>query len=121
MLPKRIGFFVILIASIFIINNLVRSIYSLWQKKSLVEEAQVSVEEEKRKNMKLKNKLSLVEDQNFVEEEARNKLFLVKPGEQVVVLPDRALLEATLSATPTPADTRPTRYGWRSRPAPTSA
>jgi cell division protein FtsB len=112
MLPKKIGFFIILIASIFIINNLVRSIYSLWQKDSLVEEARGKVEEEKKRNSELKNKLSQIDNQQYIEKEARNKLFLAKPGEQVIVLPEDVLLKATLSATPTPTDTRPNWRKW---------
>jgi len=42
---------------------------------------------EKRKQDLLKQKWRKVQDPKFVEQEARNKLFYVKPGEQVVVLP----------------------------------
>jgi cell division protein FtsB len=108
---KKTSFFIIIIASIFIINNLVRSIFTLWQKNGLVENVRNEVQEEKERNMELKNKLSEVEDRQFVEEEARNKLFMVKPGEAVVVLPQK-VLEATISAKQKPKDTRPNWKKW---------
>ena len=111
MVPKKIAFFIIIIASLFIINNLVQSIYALWQKKGIVENARIEVEEEKKKNLELKNKLEQVGDPQFVEEEARNRLFLTKPGEQVVVLSDK-VFEATKSAKIEPVDTRPNWKRW---------
>lgn len=105
----------ILIASVFVINNLTRSIYFLWQKRSLVEDARLEVENEKKRNQELQSKLTQVKDQEFVEEEARNKLFLVRPDEQVVILPEKAILDATISATPVPLDTRPNWKKWWDR------
>lgn len=49
MSAKKIVFFIILISSLFIINNLVHSIYTLWQKKHLVVDMQAEVEKEKQK------------------------------------------------------------------------
>lgn len=84
---KKIAFFVILIASFFVINNMIHSIFALWQKDQLVVSAQKELEEEKRKNQELKKQLAVVQKSQFVEEEARNKLFLAKPGESLVILP----------------------------------
>ncbi len=84
---KKITFIVIFLASLIIINNLVRSIYSLWKKQDLLVETKEELALEKRKHELLEQKLRKVQDPKFVEEEARNKLFYVKPGEQVVVLP----------------------------------
>lgn len=111
MSPKKIAFFVIIIVSIFIINSLVHSIYTLWQKKHLVVDARLDAEREREKNQTLKNKLNIIENPQFVEEEARNKLFLVKPGEQIVVLSEKDL-KASDSAKPKPKDTRPNWKKW---------
>lgn len=83
---KRIVFFIILASSILIINNLVRSIYTLWQKYDLVTLAQKERDRQKQENQRLKSQLSHVQSKEFVEETARNKLFLVKPGEQEVLI-----------------------------------
>lgn len=112
MSAKKIVFFVILIASLFIINTLVQSIYTLWQKKQLVVDAQIEAESEEQKNRDLRSKLNQIQRPQFIEEEARNKLFLVKPGEQVVVLSEKELAQATMSAKPKARDTRPNWKKW---------
>ena len=111
MSAKKIGFFIIVIVSLFTINNLVHSIYTLWQKKHLVVDAQLEVERERQKNQELKNKLQRIQNPQFIEEEARNKLFLVKPGEQIVVLSEKDL-KATVSAKPRIQDNRSNWKKW---------
>ena len=88
---KKILFLIIIIISIFIIKNFIFSIYSLWQKQDLVTTAQKQLEEEKKKNKDFKNQASMAKSPQFVEEQARNKLFLVKPGENQVILPKDAV------------------------------
>lgn len=88
---KKITFLVVLIISLFIIKNLVFSIYNLWQKQDLVASIRRELEEEKKKNQVLKSQISSAKSPQFVEEQARNKLFLVKPGESQIVLPKDVL------------------------------
>jgi cell division protein FtsB len=83
---KKVLFFLILAVSILVINNLIRSIYTLWQKYDLVTLAQKELERQKQENQRLKSQLSHVKSKEFIEEQARNKLFLVKPGEQEVLI-----------------------------------
>lgn len=84
---KKVIFFTILIASIFIIKNFISSIYGLWQKQDLIVQAKSALENEKKKNQNLKNQMSYANSPNFVEEQARNKLFMAKSGESQIVLP----------------------------------
>ncbi len=86
-MKKVLAIFVV-IACLLIINNLIHSIYSLWQKRDLVTSAQEELNKAKEQNRVLKSKLSLVDSPQFVEEEARNKLFLVKPGEEILITKD---------------------------------
>ncbi len=88
-----------------------RSIYTLWQKNDLVENLRLEVKKNQRENEDLKRKLRIVEKPQFIEEEARNKLFMSKPGEGVIVLSQKDR-EATLSAKPKPKDTRPNWKKW---------
>ncbi|OGH48285.1 MAG: hypothetical protein A3A51_00615 [Candidatus Levybacteria bacterium RIFCSPLOWO2_01_FULL_39_10] len=97
---KKIFFFASIIVGVIIINSLVRSIYNLLQKEELVSGAMMELEAEKRLNKELKERLSYVKSDQFIEEEARNKLFLVKEGESEVLIPK--ILIATASPTPTP-------------------
>lgn len=88
---KKILFIVAIVASVFIINSLVRSIYDLWGKQDLITKAQDELAREKRENLDLRSKLSKAQSSKFVEEEARNKLLLIKPGEQQVIIPQDLL------------------------------
>lgn len=83
---KKAGFILIVIVLLFIINNLVHSIYDLWQKQGLLTQAEKQLSAEKLKNTKLKTEISRAKSPQFIDEEARNKLFLVKPGEQEVLI-----------------------------------
>lgn len=84
---KKVSFFVIIIVSVIIINGLVRSIYDLWNKQDLVVNARTELNKEKQKNEELKAQLGYVKSDEFIEQQARNKLFLVKPGESGVIVP----------------------------------
>jgi len=83
---KKTIFIIIVIVLLLIINSLIHSIYDLWHKQDLLTSAQKELESERFKNQKLKAELSYVQTPNFIDEQARNKLFLVKPGEQQVLI-----------------------------------
>lgn len=87
---KKVIFFVFIIISIIIINNLVGSILSLWQKHDLVVAAETERERAKSENYRLKQQLAQVKKSDFIEKQARDELSLVKPGEQIVILPDES-------------------------------
>jgi cell division protein FtsB len=84
---KKAGFLIAVIVLLLVINNLIHSIYDIWSKQDLLNQAEKQLISEENKNQKLKADLSYVGTQKFIEEEARNKLFLVRPGEQEVLLP----------------------------------
>ncbi len=84
---KRLIFIAVLIASVIVIKNLLVSIYSIWQKQDVLLQDQQKLVQEKQVNEDLKGKLKAVQTSEFIEKEARNKLFFVKPGEQEVIIP----------------------------------
>ena len=108
---KQLGFFAIIFVSVIIINNLSHSIYTLWQKKSLLLDARQELVIEQTHNQGLKKQLAIVNKPQFIEEQARDKLFLVRPGEGVIVIPSE-YLQASPSAVPKPPDTRPNWQKW---------
>jgi len=110
---KKVAFLVILVISLFIIKNFITSIYNLWQKQDLIVQAKSDLETEKKKNQELKNKLSLVKSPQFIEEEARNKLFLGKPGENQVVL-SQEVWRATDSSKNKSSENSPNWQKWLS-------
>lgn len=98
---KRVIYIGSVIVLLLVINGLAHSIYDLWTKRDVLTQAQKNLEEEKLKNKKLKEELSRVQTKEFVEQEARNKLFLVKPDEKLVIIPT-ASKSAEKKETPKP-------------------
>lgn len=91
------------VALLLIINGLAHSIYDLWKKRDVLTAAQKTLEQEKIKNQKLKRELSRVQTKEFIEEEARNKLFLAKPDEKIVVIPVASKSAVEKKAPPVPS------------------
>lgn len=64
------------------------------------------------KNKELKKKLSEIKSPKFIEEQARDKLGLAKPGETVVIIPDNKIKEV-LGSTESAKEARlPNWLGW---------
>jgi len=83
---RKLLYLLIIIISVLIVNNLIRSTYNLWQKHDLITQAEKQLIKQKTENDRLKDQLARVKRADFIEEEARNKLFMVKPGEKVVLM-----------------------------------
>jgi cell division protein FtsB len=87
---KKISFIIVVLVLVLIINNLVASIWDIWQKKDVVSQAQKELSRQKAENMRLKSALSYAQTPEFIEKEARDKLFMIKEGEQKVLLPQES-------------------------------
>lgn len=107
---KRIIFFTILVIATLSIVHSVSAIYTLWQKRNLVAESRSELQKTQEKNKKLQQDLATVSTQSFIEEEARNKLFLLKPQEATVFI-DKNLLSSK-QATLISKTTIPTWLQW---------
>lgn len=83
---KKIIFIIIVVTLLLIINDLAHSIWKIWQKKDVISQAQKTLSVEKQENQRLKAALSYSQTQEFIEAEARNKLFMSKEGEQKVLI-----------------------------------
>lgn len=94
---KRIVFISITIILLLSIVRLSTSIYTLWHKQDLLTNAKLELAQEKKENQNLQKQLVVVKSPQFLEEEARNKLLLVKPGESDVLI-DSSLLHGTAAA-----------------------
>lgn len=88
---KNIFFISAVIICLIIIYNLATSTYELWSKKYLVTDAEAQLQAEKEENKRLKAQLSFVKSNEFVEQEARNRLLMVKEGEAEVIVPKELL------------------------------
>lgn len=87
---KKILFIVIVTILLVIVNGLTHSIYDIWQKKDFVTQAQKELDFQKQENQRLKSALSYSQTPEFIEKEARDKLFMVKQGEQKVLIPQES-------------------------------
>jgi cell division protein FtsB len=83
---KKIIFIIVIITLLLIINDLTHSIWNIWQKKDVVSQAQKTLNVEKQENQRLKAALSYSQTQEFIEKQARDKLFMSKEGEQKVLI-----------------------------------
>jgi cell division protein FtsB len=108
---RKIAFFIIIVVLLLTINNLIHSIYSIWQKQDLIIQAQKNLAAEKEENQKLKKNISQVNQPQFVESEARDKLLLAKPGEGIVILPKDHFATKS-SSTQKIVDIRPNWQKW---------
>lgn len=103
---KKAVFFISIALFLFIINNFFHSIYRLWQKQDLIISARKELAHEQMEQRKLESELERIQQPAFLEEQARNKLFMVKPGEQIVVLPKEIMepeITPTVTQEPDPA------------------
>lgn len=100
---KIVFYIFIIIVLLVIIKNLGSAIVDNLQGKSIITSYKTTLSERKNQHAFLKEQLSYVKSNQFVEEEARNKLGLVHGSEVVVIAPqpEKKLISRTTS-TPLP-------------------
>jgi cell division protein FtsL len=106
---KKFLYILFVIVLLVVINNLAHSIYDLWHKQDLLTAAQKQLDLEKRENNKLKAELSNVQSPEFIQEQARDKLFMSKPGEEDVLIPKNLI---GTEKSKNPPDLRPNWQKW---------
>lgn len=84
---RKIINFTILIIGFGLIITLSRDIFRLLKAGDRIQQAQLRVEELEKENLKLKELKQYYQSEEFVEEQARNKLNLSREGETIVILP----------------------------------
>lgn len=95
---KKIAYVLTIIGLLLIINGFFHSIYDLWHKQDLVESAKKELSFETEKNQKLKAQLQYAQTPEFLEEQAHDKLFMQKPGEQTVIFSQVPQVESSKKA-----------------------
>ena len=73
--------------------------------------AKEDIQKQETENKEFKKKLEMVKKPQFFEEEARNKLFLAKPGEGIIVLPED-VLNSSMSGKKESQDNRQNWQKW---------
>lgn len=84
---KKVLFIIIVGILLLIINDLTHSIFDIWQKKDFVTKATNDLSFQKQLQEKLRSEISYVQTPEFIEQEARDKLFMAKPGEKRILMP----------------------------------
>lgn len=82
---------------IFLVASLSKNIYSYKSKLDFYHDYRIEYEKNRDTNKKLKSDIKKGEDYYYVEEEIREKLNLLKPGETAIIIP-----EVTVPPQPTP-------------------
>lgn len=86
-------FLLFLLGGIYLIVILSRDLWQILSAKNRITDAEEQVEELEEERVKLEEQLKLVETDEFVEREARDKLLLAKEGEVVVLLPEEIAVQ----------------------------
>lgn len=77
---------VFLLFCLLVAVGVVRSVVTVWEKRGIVSERQAILQAEEAKHVELERQLREATSSAFIERQARDKLGLVKDGEQVVIL-----------------------------------
>ncbi len=85
------------------------SVWHLWKSGEQVHLAQSQLQQEQAKNQELKKRLAEVDNPQFIEKEARDKLGYAKEGETILVLPQSSQLEPSFAGA---TDGRPNWRKW---------
>ena len=84
----KLRFYIITFVCLFIIINTVRSLGDLYKAQGRLVETKRELAEAQANQKKLLAQKNWVESDKFVEEQARNKLGMGRPGETVIILPE---------------------------------
>lgn len=85
---KILTFGLFLVSLVFVIN-LFRKTFDLIKAEKRVSQTQEKLEQVKKENEELKKTRNYYQSEEFLEEQIRNKLGMAKPGEKVLVLPEK--------------------------------
>lgn len=83
----RIIRFIIIVVSMVLVVNLSRSIWDLWRRRDYLGERQSALKRVEAEHSRLQKELEYAQSDEFIEQEARNRLGLGREGETVVLLP----------------------------------
>lgn len=87
---RKTLYIAVVVIGIYLIINLTGTIIRLWQKQEKVRIAQLELDQLTKQNKDLQVKLDYVARPEFIEQEAREKLGLVLPGERQVIIREQS-------------------------------
>lgn len=75
--------------------RLATNVWRLWRAGDRIKQAEEEVKKQEQENQTLQKKLAEVQSPEFIEREAKDKLGLVREGEEIVVLPPQNSISNT--------------------------
>ena len=84
---KVFGWVALVVMGIFAVR-LSTNVWRLWRAGDRIKQAESEVRSQELENQELQKRLAEVQSPEFIEREAKEKLGLVKPGEEIVILPE---------------------------------
>lgn len=84
----QVVWIILIVIGVGVLGQLAYSSYSLWRKQDIVHEREGYLKTLEQDQITLKNNLTESLQAGYIEQEARNKLGLAKPGETVVIMPE---------------------------------
>lgn len=111
-MPRIVTIIVIIIVAIVILVSLARQINEALISGTRLDESAEEVNKLQEKNRNLKEKLSGTQKYEKIEEIARNKLNLGKPGETVVIIPEEMIDNVLKVQKPVEIVKSPNWQGW---------
>jgi len=85
---KKIYYWLMVFFGLILIINFSKDTIRLFKRTDRIEEAEKQLEEVEKKKRRLKKQKDMLKKEEFFESEARNKLFMAKEGEYLVILPE---------------------------------
>ena len=111
-MPRKVVNAIIILIVLIVIYNLIGQIITTLRSGDRLEQAISSLHSLETRNKELKERLNLVKSAEFLEQQARDNLGLVQPGETVIIIPEYKL-QSILGATQEAIEPRlPNWQGW---------
>jgi|SRR3989344_3615613 len=109
---KKIGLGIVVLIVLVIGYNLINQISDAVKSSERLSLEAGNLSQLQEQNSDLKEKLAQIQTPEFIEQQARNKLGLVKEGETVVVIPDEKIKEVLGSSKSAQEVRLPNPLGW---------
>ena len=111
-LVNIIGLLASIVIFLILTSSLIKSLKRINEGRALVRRNEAKLEKIRKENEKLEEQLKIIQSDEFVEKQLRNKLGLVKEGEIVVVLPEADIVKKLSPIIPEEEEAKP-RPNWQ--------
>ena len=102
-----IGLLLSLVLFMVLFTSLLRNLKRINEGKRLIQKSEAKLLAAKQENEKLWDQLEIIQSEEYVEKQLRNKLGLVKEGEIVIVLPEADIVKKLAPIVPEEEEIKP--------------